>query len=424
MNPKEAAELTMIVDLLRNDLGQIASVGSVRVKEHRNIQQLPSVWHTYSALEARLMPGLAAIDVLRAMLPGGSVTGCPKHRALELIDRIEKVRRGPYTGSIVMLSDDGSLESSVAIRMAVARGKHFRIGVGGGIVRDSREPEEYEETLRKAAPFTALEQGQEWFWVDGKRVPPSDRRLKDLDVDSPHSRGVMDTMIVDHGKLRFVSDHLSRLKHSWTLLGVRAPGVWPAIRQVLRSIATQAPWEMTRLRIVYTRKHMLVRAIELVVDLAERNGSSVIVRRLDRRIPGAKLLPYHREGIVHNAALQSGFHESLITDRLGRVTEASCSNIFWVENGVLYTPGENMLPGITRKIVLRIARRHRIPVAFALPTVKRLKNADEVFLTRTTIGVAPVIRIEGVRICDGKPGKLTLFFQAAYEREARKAKSG
>lgn len=149
-SPKERAELAMITDLLRNDVGRIARIGSVCVTNPRRIDATPSVWHTSSVIEAELASGLSPLDALFSMSPGGSVTGCPKKRAFQEIDRIEGSRRGPYTGTLFCLSDHGVLDSSILIRTLIHQGTRLSFGVGGGIVADSCVREEWQETKDKA----------------------------------------------------------------------------------------------------------------------------------------------------------------------------------------------------------------------------------------------------------------------------------
>ena len=151
-NEKEKAELNMITDLLRNDLGQTAVPGSVRVTKQRELQKNPTVWHTYSEIQAKLDKKYSPIDAFIAMFPGGSITGCPKRAAMLEIDRLEQNRRGPYTGCFIFL-DGGRLESSILIRTIVSKRGKLSLGVGGGIVADSDVTKEYEETKRKAASF-------------------------------------------------------------------------------------------------------------------------------------------------------------------------------------------------------------------------------------------------------------------------------
>jgi para-aminobenzoate synthetase component 1 len=154
---KDQAELNMIVDLERNDLGRVCEVGSIHVTEPRVIERHPTVYHGAAAIEGKLRADVGFVDLLRATFPGGSVTGAPKIRAMQIIDELEPVRRGPYCGAIGYLSVDGHMEFNVAIRtMTIERGR-VHIPVGGGIVADSDPRAEYEETLVKAmAMFAAL----------------------------------------------------------------------------------------------------------------------------------------------------------------------------------------------------------------------------------------------------------------------------
>jgi para-aminobenzoate synthetase component I len=149
-SPKEMAELNMITDLLRNDLGQVCEFGSVKLTDHRVITAQPSVWHAHSEIEGRLTKDVAPIEALLSMFPGGSITGCPKKRAMEIIDELEPTARGLYTGSIVAINPDGSLDSSIVIRTIIKQGRKLSLQVGGGIVADSEEDSEYQETLDKA----------------------------------------------------------------------------------------------------------------------------------------------------------------------------------------------------------------------------------------------------------------------------------
>jgi para-aminobenzoate synthetase component 1 len=144
----------MVVDLERNDLGRVCEYGSVEVADHRYVEELPTLFHTISTVRGRLREGTSAIDVLRATFPGGSISGCPKIRAIEIIDELEPVRRHVYTGAIGFLGAD-DMRLSIAIRtMTVARGRLY-YNVGSGIVADSDPAREYEETLQKAEGMRA-----------------------------------------------------------------------------------------------------------------------------------------------------------------------------------------------------------------------------------------------------------------------------
>jgi anthranilate/para-aminobenzoate synthase component I len=154
---KDQAELNMIVDLERNDLGRVCRIGSVKVIEPRVIEAHPTVYHGVATIEGRLRPNVGLVDLLRATFPGGSVTGAPKIRAMEIIEELERTRRGPYCGAIGLLTADGSIELNVAIRTIIITAGLAHVAVGGGIVADSTPAQEYEETLIKArAMFAGL----------------------------------------------------------------------------------------------------------------------------------------------------------------------------------------------------------------------------------------------------------------------------
>jgi para-aminobenzoate synthetase component 1 len=152
---KDRAENVMIVDLERNDLGRVAEIGSVRVTELAALQDLPSVFHLVSTVEARLREDRDAVDLLLAAFPGGSITGAPKIRAMQIIDAIEPVARGVYTGAIGWFGYDGSLDLNIAIRTAVHVDGTAYVQAGGGIVADSDPEVEYQETLDKAGVLLA-----------------------------------------------------------------------------------------------------------------------------------------------------------------------------------------------------------------------------------------------------------------------------
>jgi para-aminobenzoate synthetase component 1 len=148
---KERAELLMITDLMRNDLGRVATYGSVRVETLRALESHPTVHHTHSEITAHLRDGLGVADILAATMPGGSVTGAPKIRAMEILDELEAERRGPYTGAAGYIGDDGDMCLNILIRTLVRQGADAWYQVGGGIVADSDPAAEYDETLAKGA---------------------------------------------------------------------------------------------------------------------------------------------------------------------------------------------------------------------------------------------------------------------------------
>ena len=152
-SPKEQAELNMIVDLERNDIARVCKPGTRHVAEPRTIEAYPTVFHAVATIAGELArpqkPGLIA-EILRAAFPGGSITGAPKVAAMTIIEQLEPLRRGPYTGSIGYIGLDGSIQLNIAIRTAVIVGDKAYVQTGGGIVADSDCDAEYDETLVKA----------------------------------------------------------------------------------------------------------------------------------------------------------------------------------------------------------------------------------------------------------------------------------
>ncbi len=154
---KDRAENTMIVDVLRNDLGRVCRPGTVRVPRLWRLERAPAVQHLVSTITGRLAAGRDAFDLIAAAFPGGSVTGAPKIRAMELIDALEPVPRGPYTGAAIWIDGDGAMGSSILIRTFVADGRRLTLHVGGGITWRSDAAAEWDETVAKArGPLAAI----------------------------------------------------------------------------------------------------------------------------------------------------------------------------------------------------------------------------------------------------------------------------
>ncbi len=155
-SPKDRAENLMIVDLLRNDLGKVCAIGSIQVPRLFEVEHFARVHHLVSTIRGRLAAGRTAVDLLRACFPGGSITGAPKLRAMQIIEELEPQRRGIYCGAIGYLGWDGAMDTNIAIRTLVHADGVTRLWAGGGIVADSHPESEYRETFHKAAPLLDL----------------------------------------------------------------------------------------------------------------------------------------------------------------------------------------------------------------------------------------------------------------------------
>jgi len=170
LNEKERAEHLMLVDLARNDLGRVADIGSVTVNELMSLEAYSHVMHMVSDISAALRRGMDAVDVIRAVFPGGTITGCPKVRCMELLRELEPVPRGLYTGSLGYLGFNGTMDLNIVIRTMVVQGGRLSFHVGAGIVADSDPQREFQETLAKAAALISALRA-----VDG---PASGRRTR------------------------------------------------------------------------------------------------------------------------------------------------------------------------------------------------------------------------------------------------------
>lgn len=149
-DPKEIAEHIMLVDLGRNDVGRVAEIGSVKVTELMEIERYSHVMHLVSNIEGILKEGFDAFNVLEACFPAGTVTGAPKVRAMEIIEELEPIKRGPYAGAVGYISYSGNMDTCITIRTLIIKGEKVYVQAGAGIVADSVPDKEYEETVNKA----------------------------------------------------------------------------------------------------------------------------------------------------------------------------------------------------------------------------------------------------------------------------------
>jgi anthranilate synthase component 1 len=156
-DPKELAEHLMLIDLGRNDIGRVSETGSVEVTDRMTVERYSHVMHIVSNVSGRLREGLGPMDALRATFPAGTLSGAPKIRAMEIIDEVETVKRGVYSGAVGYLSWSGNMDTAIAIRTAVVKDGRVHVQAGAGVVHDSVPALEWEETLNKGrALFRAV----------------------------------------------------------------------------------------------------------------------------------------------------------------------------------------------------------------------------------------------------------------------------
>ncbi len=167
-HPKEVAEHVMLVDLARNDIGRVISYGSETRDQLMSLERYSHVMHLTSQVSGDLAPGKTAIDVLRATLPAGTVSGAPKVRAMQIIDELEPVKRGPYAGIIGYIDFSGNIDTAIAIRTMFVRGNRASVQAGAGIVADSVPIDEHDECIHKSKALLAA--------VPGARIMTAQRK--------------------------------------------------------------------------------------------------------------------------------------------------------------------------------------------------------------------------------------------------------
>jgi para-aminobenzoate synthetase component 1 len=417
---KEDAELSMIVDLLRNDIGKVCRPGSVRVLEHKRLETYRNVYHLVSIVKGELDPGMDAVDLLRATFPGGSITGCPKIRAMEIIDELEPVRRHLYTGSIGYVGFDGSMDLSIAIRTATfTRGKAV-FSVGGGIVFDSDPASEFEETLHKGRTLmnaldgsSANEGSAGIVWHDGA-FKPSESAAVPFDCEGlAYGFGFFETLRVQTGRPILLEAHLQRFERAW--------------RELFQSEPPDVTWSDVFAELI--RKNGLsnaVAALKLVAAAGKPNAarpSHILFASarpysprpvLDSR-PGLSLrvYPHHRHThlasyktlnylyykLAGDWAKRHGADEALILNPDRSISETNTANLCCVFGSAACFPiSAHALPGTMAAEVRRLLPEWGFSVEDRRLTVEDLLAADKVFLTNSLMGAVPAVSLQAAKL--------------------------
>jgi len=370
---KNRAENVMIVDLLRNDLGRIAQTGSVTVPELFAIEPYSTVFQMTSTVQARLRPGIGFPDLLRAVFPCGSITGAPKHHTMELIAALESTPRGLYCGAIGWVDAPasgahcGDFCLSVAIRTLTLGApqralRPLRLGIGAGIVQDSRADDEFDECLLKARFLTGLDPGFALF----------------------------ETMLATAtGELPHLQRHLARLTQSAAVLGFAFDP--EAARAALRQATVPPSGFPRRLRLALAHHGRLTLTQAALAPLpADAVTLLIALQRLPDDNPLAAhkttLRQHYDEGV--RAAEQAGAFDSLFFSDSGRLVEGGRSSVFVRLDGRWYTPplADGALPGVMRGLLLAdpawMAAERRLGLA-------DLRRADALVVCNALRGVLP-----------------------------------
>jgi para-aminobenzoate synthetase component 1 len=415
---KDDAELSMIVDLLRNDLGKVCEGGSVRVTEHKRVEAYQNVYHLVSTVAGELASGSDSVDLLRATFPGGSITGCPKIRAMEIIDELESHRRHVYTGSIGYISFHDTMDLSIAIRTATVVGGQVVFSVGGGIVIDSDPASEYEETLHKGRTLMEFCQGapadvRPWAWQNGRLVPMADASVPVSDLGVQYGFGFFETIRVTGGTARHLDAHVKRFSAAWQrLFPSPVPDVaWPdVIGQVVA--ANGLGEQVAAVKILATRGSRNTPPWDHQVVVSARPYTHRLTGKRDaglrlatyvapRQTPLAdykttNYLFYHQAGAW---ARGNGADEALILNPDGSVSETNSANILLVQGKTIRMPvSPHVLPGVMQGAVCKVLTKFGYEVMGGELFPGAFFEADMVLCTNALMGAVPVVSLDGKEV--------------------------
>ena len=411
---KEDAELSMIVDLLRNDIGKVCRPGSVRVVEHKRLEAYQNVHHLVSIVRGELDHGMSAVDLLRATFPGGSITGCPKIRAMEIIDELEPVRRHVYTGSIGYVGFDGAMDLSIAIRTATFTGGKVVFSVGGGIVFDSDPNSEFEETLHKGRTLlNALDQPSDsssvrTVWHDGSFKPAAAALVPVESEGMAYGFGFFETLRVQAGRPILLQAHLERFELAWRELFRSPPPdvTWAdviaqliqknelsdAVAVVKLVAAAGQPDGARSSRVLFaSAKPYAPRAA-----LSLRGGLSLRVYPHARHthLASHKTLNYLFYKLAGDWAKRHGADEALILNADRSVSETNTASVCCIfGNTACFPTSAHALPGTMAAEVRRLLPRWGFSVEERRLSVEDLLAADQVFLTSSLMGAVPALSL-------------------------------
>ncbi len=426
---KDRAELLMITDLERNDLGRVCDFGSVRVRKLRTVETYRTVHQGTSTVAGRLRSGLDGFDLLRACFPGGSITGCPKIRAMKIIETLEPVKRGIYSGAFGYVDFSGDLNFNILIRTLIKKERNVFFHVGSGIVADSTPDGEYQETLVKARSlFGAFAPTKKVIILDSEFIEAEPAFLDSLAPGKVEGDGVFETMRSQQGRILFFDQHQKRLVAGLKALGIRLPAnLEQMVRKIKELLKLQAGetarvrWSVWRWR---GKTHWAAASFAYQPpppSVYHRGWSACLLT-----VPPAQLtcrgeiksLRYAAYARASQLAASKKVDEALFVSPKGHLIEGSRVNLFWFQGKELRTPAltTGCLNGVTRRRVLALARRKGYVVREGAWDAQDLRRANEAFVTNALIGLMPLSRVNGKPIGSGKLGRLTADLRRNYER--------
>jgi para-aminobenzoate synthetase/4-amino-4-deoxychorismate lyase len=362
MDEKQRAENLMIVDLLRNDLGRVAKIGSVEVTDLFTVETYRSVHQMTSGISAELRSDMGLKDMLRALFPCGSVTGAPKVRAMEIIHELEPAPRGVYTGAIGHITPSGDAQFNVAIRTVVLDADGGEMGIGSGIVADSKADSEFEECLLKAQFLTR--------------------------PDAPFA--LIETIRYERGTgFHLLERHLARLQTSAAYFGY--PFAREDVLQALDREAALVETPVAMLRFLLAEDGTIT-VTSTAIQLPTKNTVWRFVisdQRLDEKDPffyhkTTRRQFYDRE--MERQKALTGCDEVVFLNKKGELTEGTRTNLFVELDGRLFTPALTcgLLPGTLREELLDLPRA---AASEAVLSPQDLLGAERIYLGNSVRGL-------------------------------------
>ncbi len=417
---KDDAELSMIVDLLRNDIGKVCQAGSVRVAEHKRLEAYQNVYHLVSIVQGTLDRDRDAIDLLKATFPGGSITGCPKIRTMEIIDELEPHRRHIYTGSIGYISFHDTMDLSIAIRTATIYNGKIIFSVGGGIVFDSDPLDEYEETIHKGRTLMEVFMGKEknsvqknYVWINGNLEPLDQAAIPITDLGFQYGYGFFETIRVERSIPKNLNAHIDRFYHTWKNLFAQEPPdlTWD---EIIRQVVTRngLSSEIAAVKIIATRGYretlpfthtLAVTARPYRHRLADKKepGLNLAVYPYPRQTPLAdhKTLNYLYYYLAGKWAKEQNGDEALILNPDNSVSETNTANILLIKGNTVIIPASpHVLPGTMEAAVCKLLSVWDYTLEKRAVRVEDLFAVDEVMVANSLMGVVPVLSIDGKKL--------------------------
>ncbi len=410
---KDDAELTMIVDLMRNDLSRVTTHGSVQVVEHKRLEPYDNVFHLVSVVQGVLGPEKTGVDMLKACFPGGSITGCPKIRAMEIIDELEPVKRHVYTGSIGYISFHDTMDLSIAIRTATIKENRIFFSVGGGIVYDSDPLQEFQETLDKGQTIMeTLTRGADGHcekgpraWVNGKIVD-QDQAVVPADIPGfQYGAGVFETIRVEKGSPVRLSAHIQRMYRSWqALFGTDPPDItWSRVVDLLVK-ENRLQTGTAAVKIIMAKPGFLAafaRPYRHRLAILGKTGLDLVTYPYPRHTSLAdhKTLNYLFYDQAGRYAKDNHGDEALIVNPDQTVSETNTCNILIIQGRQVIVPeSPHVLPGVTLEAVVSDLEHQGYVAVYKPIHARDLASFPNIFLTNALMGMVRVNHVDGKKI--------------------------